>query len=430
MSKVINSFVFFVLLVIAPNAYTACTLSMPVNGTIGPATSDFISRGFLAAKKRNCTSILLLINTPGGSLQSTRLIVEEVLASPVPVLCLVFPQGGHAGSAGAIILQACHVSGAVEATNIGAATPISSTGQEMPEDLRKKLINDNTAWVESLAELRGRNKNFARDIVTEAKSLESKQAFEEKAIDLLAHDVNQFLHLANGRAVQLAKGSIHEVVTGAVVLFDADTRMRILEFAADPEFAYLIFMGSLGLLYFEVTHPGMILPGVLGGIGLIVSLVSFHKLNVDWAGVLLIVLGLALMLAEAFVPSFGALGIGGTASFIFGSLLLFKQNSQDLRLSLGFVLLPSLILGGISLFLGKMAFKSFTRKRPTTNELYREKIATVSEVFSEGMTDGGHGFIEVSGETWKYQCSEKLKIGDKVEIIDKVGLTFKVIRKS
>lgn len=426
MNKLTVLFFTFVLMAVAAGARAECTLQLKIDGAIGPASLDFLQRGMAKAERDGCGSLLLLVNTPGGSLQTTRLIVEEILNSPLPVLCLVHPQGGHAGSAGAIILQACHVSGAMETTNMGAATPIMATGQEIAEDLRKKMMNDTQAWVEGLAALRGRNKQFAREIVTEAKSVEAQEALKLKAIDAVPKDIEEFLRFAKDRTVQFSQGKTGPVSVGPVADFSQDTRFKVLEVTTDPQFAYLIFMGSLGLLYFELTHPGMILPGVVGGIGLIVSLVSFHKLNVDWAGVLLIVLGLVLMLAEAFMPAFGALGIGGMASFIFGGLLLFKDNPGEMQLPLGLILIPSLVLGAIALIFGRMAYKSFTGRRRESLDIYRRGQGVVKEINEAGT----EGLLEILGETWKFKSSERLQVNDQVEIVAQTGLTLRVKKRT
>ena len=285
------------------NAQAACTLSVTIQEAITASTADYFERAQKKAESAGCSSIFVRMNTPGGSLQSTRLIVERILASPIPYLCLISPSGGHAGSAGAIILQACHVNGGLPATNIGAATPILGNGAEMPEDLRKKLINDTVSWLEGVTKIRNRSLEFSRDIVTEAKALASEEAHKLKALDILAPNEKEFLVQAHGKITQVGEKKDQAVEVGDLQEFSPDLRYKILNFVADPEFAYLLFMGSLALLYFEITHPGLIVPGVIGGISLVLSLIAFHKLDVAWGGLALILLGMAFMVLEIFVLS-------------------------------------------------------------------------------------------------------------------------------
>ncbi|MEK6554136.1 MAG: nodulation protein NfeD, partial [Bdellovibrionota bacterium] len=239
----------------------ACTLEVDIIGAIGPASLDLITRVQGRAEKAGCKSILLQINTPGGSLQTTRMIVERILDSEIPFLCLVAPAGAHAGSAGAIIMQACHVAGGLETTNLGAATPISSDGAQIAEDLRKKIMNDTRSWVEGLAQLRGRNVEFARDIVEKAKSVSSKEAVQLRAIDWVGNNKIEFLKFASTKTVQLQSKKDSAVLVGPLQTFALDLRYRVMDLVTNPQIAYILFMGSLGLLYFEMTHPGSIVPG-------------------------------------------------------------------------------------------------------------------------------------------------------------------------
>ncbi len=406
-------------------AQANCTLSIEVRDTVGPATLDYLQRAQQKATEKKCDSILTRINTPGGSLQSTRKIVEAIMGSPIPFLCIVHPTGGHAGSAGAILLQSCHVNGALEATNIGAASPVTGTGQEMPKDLRKKIFEDTRSWVEGLAKYHGRSQKFAADIVLEAKALDAKEALKEGAIDTVTTDLEQFLDFSKQQKVRLGSEKNVEVKVGEIIVYSPDLRHNVLQILSNPQWAYLIFMGSLGLLYFEMTHPGAILPGVVGAIGVVVSLMNFHMLDVSWGGVLLILLGVAFMFAELFVPSFGALGLGGLASFIMGSLFLFDE-STGYAIPMGLLISTSavlfLLMAGLSyLAMGAMKRGVLNRKK----ESLVGKPLTVKSFDSKTMS--GLGFLH--GELWKIHSNEILNENDKAIVTHVDGLNLTVIKE-
>lgn len=411
-------------------AKSACVVEAVVDGEIGLASLDFIRRAKSRAENESCDSILLLVNTPGGNLQTTRLIIEDILNSKIPFLCLIHPSGGHAGSAGAIILQSCHVSGALEATNIGAATPISGSGQSMPEDLRKKILNDTRSWVEGLAKLRGRSEEFAKDIVNDAVAMSATDALKAKAIDFVGSTKEDFLRFSNGRTVQLAENnkitiSISDESIADTIVFQQDLRYQVMSLLMSPQVAYLMFMGSLGLLYFEVTHPGMIAPGVIGGVGLVLSLVSLHMLDVTWGGLLLIVVGVAFMIAEAFTAGFGILGVGGIVAFLIGSLFLFDPEQSGYILPLTTVLPTVIFVSLIMLGLAYLALTTRSRRHRIQSTLddILGHVGVVSEV-QPG--DGTYGQIDIAGETWRVTSKKPMVVGEKVKVLSNAGFTLQV----
>ncbi|MGZ3723394.1 MAG: NfeD family protein, partial [Bdellovibrionales bacterium] len=298
-----------------------CTAQVEIRDFIGPATVDLMKRVQSFAEREKCGSIQLLVNTPGGSLETTRTLVSMILNSPVPYLCLVSPSGGHAGSAGAIILQACHVNGALFGTNLGAATPVSSSG-DLPKDLREKILNDTRSWLESLTKLRGRSDSFGKAIILNAKAVSAEEALKIKAIDFAGTSSADFLKFADGRKVKLSEDKTTVVKTGEIRIFPLDTRYQVVSIATDPQFAYTLLLGSLGLLYFEITHPGAVLPGVAGAVGLVVALIAMNRLDVEWGGLILIFFGVGMLIAELFLPTFGVLGLGGIAALVLGSIFL------------------------------------------------------------------------------------------------------------
>ncbi len=387
-----------------------CTVEVSVSGVIGLSNYHRVLKSKEKAIKNKCSSVLVVVNTPGGSLETTRKIVTEILNSSVPFLCLVYPSGAHAGSAGAIILQACHVSGAVKATNIGAATPISGTGQDAGKDLRKKLINDTTSWLEGITQLRKRNQEFSKDIIVDAKAVSATEAHRLGAIDFLAESKLDFLSKSAGQKVSLAKSKQIEVQVGDLLKLNEGLKEKTLDLLADPQHAYMMFMASLGLLYFELTHPGVVAPGVIGAIGLVVSMVSLHKMEIEWGAFVLILLGLAFLVAEAFVPSFGMLGVGGGVALFLGSLFLFDPATTGYRLPYATILPIAILFTGFSLFIAHLAFKSRSYKSRSNEAILLESKGFVVEI------KNNEYWVEVNGERWKAKCDEDLQKGDQVLI--------------
>ena len=366
--------------------------------------------------------MLVLINTPGGSLPATRKIVEAILASKVPVLCLVHPSGGHAGSAGAIIMQACHASGVMPATNIGAATPILATGQEISKDLRKKLINDTTSWMQGLTNLRGRSEKFGQEIITEAKAVSGEEAVKIKAVDFLVPGIAEFLDKCQGKVVKMSEDKTQTVQVGPIVEFNEDLRLKVLSLVADPETAYMMFMGSIGLLYFELTHPGMIVPGVVGGIGLVVSLIALQKLDVAWGGLLLLLLGLAFFIGEVFVPSFGALGVGGIVCFVMGSLFLFDSKS-GYHLPIEIIIATTVLIGGAVFGIAYLAWTTRSLKKQSGGDQdVSGELARVTVIKKEGTS----GCVQFRGEIWRFSSEKPVSTGQTVEVLEMKKLTLKV----
>lgn len=399
-----------------------CTKELLVQKTIGPATLDNIEHAVKLAQKDQCSSLLLLINTPGGSVLSTRKIVEVILNSPLPILCLVHPAGAHAGSAGAIILQACHVNGALETTNLGAATPILGGGKEMPEDLRKKVLNDTTSWMDSLTELRKRNKKFGRDIIVDAKAVSASEAYKIGAIDFLGKTKEDFLEFSHGIEVQMQDSQISPVAVGSVQEIKQGIRYHFVNFITDPEFVYLLFLAGIALIYFEVTHAGFILPGILGIISLIFAFMGMHKLSFVWGGFFLILLGITLMVLEVFVTSFGVLALSGVISFIFGSFFLFDPSQTGgLVIPLSTILISALIFSSIFIGVAFLALSTLRKGRQKEEEKWIGMTGEVVEIKKKFK-----GLFEIQGEIWRFKSNQELKKGDTVKIIGYSRMVFTV----
>lgn len=403
-----------------------CTLSIPFQGAISPATVDFFKRSIEDADRQSCGSILIRINTPGGDLMSARELVERILASKIPILCVIAPEGGHAGSAGALIMLGCHVNGALPATNLGAATPIGGNGETIGTDLREKVIQDTVAWAKGLAKLRNRNADFAEKIIRNAQALDANEAARTRAIDTVSADIPVFIKFATGRTVTMEGGRKDVVRTGPLIEKAPDLRTHLLSIVTDPTLAYLIFMASLSLLYFELTHPGSIAPGVAGAIGLLTSFIAFQHLDIWWGGAGLIALGLALLFLEAFVPSFGALGIGGIVALGAGSVLLYDPSSPGGVVGLPIILTTTGLLGSAMFGLAILAFRTRRSRRQAGFHL-REGRGVVMKVDAQSSR---HGLARVEGEIWNFISDVDVQPGDQLVVISRENLILNVRKLS
>jgi len=409
----------------APEVIKPCTLALTLTGAVGPATLDYLQRADKKAKEDNCGAIYIKVNTPGGSLDSTRKIVQLIMTSPIPYLCLISPSGGHAGSAGAIIMQACHVSGGMEATNLGAATPIASTGADIAGALQKKVYEDTRSWVEGLAKYRERSVEFARDIVLEGMALDARDAAKVGGIDTVVSSEKQFLDFAEKLQVKLDSDKKSPVAVGPMEEFPADLRHDVMQMFSNPQWAYMIFMASLGLIYFELTHAGVFLPGIVGAIGLVISMMNFHMLDVSWGAVALMVLGVGFMFAELFITSFGALGVGGVVSFFIGSLFLFDKKTLGQTLPLSLIIATTLCL---SVFMGGLTYLAFKalekQKSNREKESWEGRVVKVKSYSPLSKK----GYASVDGELWKFKSKDSLEPEDRVRIEEVRGLTLFVKR--
>lgn len=395
-------------------------LEVEIVNTIGPATLDLVKRVEARAEREKADAILFLVNTPGGSLDTTRSIVQEILNSKIPFLCLVSPSGGHAGSAGAIILQACHVNGALIGTNLGAATPVAGGGQEIPKDLRQKIMNDTRSWLESLTRLRGRNEKFGQDIILEAKAVTAEDALKLKAIDWVGSSKADFLKFAASKKIKMNDKESVSINADTVKTFELDQRYKISSILMDPEFSYMMLLASLALIYFEITHTGAILPGVLGSLGLIISMIALNKLEVEWGGVLLIFLGLGMLIAEMFLPTFGILGVGGVVAFAIGSVFLFDPvKTGGYQLPLTLIVPVVLVFAGCIVGVSVMMLRT---RRVKKKGGYEDLMGEFAVVVSREQ-------VELRGEIWKFKSQHELKPGDEVKVVGHEGLVLNVERK-
>jgi membrane-bound serine protease (ClpP class) len=383
--------------------------------------------------------VLLKMDTPGGLDTSMRAIIKRIIASQVAVICYVAPSGARAASAGTYILYASHVAAMAPATNLGAATPVAiggmpkttpepdksgKQGDQAPVTDAKtsKVVNDASAYIRGLATLRNRNAEWADLAVREAASLAAEEALKIGVIDLVAADIKSLLNQLDGREIELPQGS--KILNTQDLQIEkrlADWQSQILSIISNPNLAYILMLvGIYGLIY-EFANPGAIVPGTAGAIFLLLALYAFHLLPINYAGVALILLGLALMVAEAFVPSFGALGIGGVIAFTIGSLILIDTDQVGYGISLPLILAVAVSSALLMFFVIGMAIKS--RHRPVVSG--REEMLTSEGVVIDDFASVGE--IRVHGEIWRAQSEQPLHKDQLVQITGRDGLVLKVV---
>ena len=413
-----------------------------VEGAIGPAMRRYIEKSIIDAAARRSSVVILRMDTPGGLDSSMRAIIKAILAAPLPVVAYVAPSGARAASAGTYILYACHIAAMAPATNLGAATPIPIGGEPGGKDAasqgepqasqpeqptapestsERKSINDAVAYIRGLAQMRGRNADWAESAVRSAASLSSQEALAHKVIEIIATDESDLLLQLDGRRVQLSGGEVTLQTRGAtIVRVEPDWRDRLFMVLTHPTIAYgLLLIGIYGLLL-EGYNPGAVLPGVVGALSLIVALYAFELLAVNFAGLALLILGAGLIVLEFFMPAFGSLGIGGLVAFVLGSLVLFDDRNQGFQIALPIV--AGLAVAGASI-IGMIAWMaSKARRRP---------VVTGTEAMLGGMVEvvalmTDHCVVRYGGELWNAQAESALQPGQTARIVGIAGLMLRV----
>jgi membrane-bound serine protease (ClpP class) len=408
-------------------AAPAPVIVVPLEGAIGPASADFVKRALARAARDKAQLVVLRVDTPGGLDTSMRAIIKDILASPVPVASFVAPGGARAASAGTFILYASHYAAMAPGTNLGAASPVAiggsppQKGEEKKEKsvdpgdtMMRKQMHDAAAYIRSLAQLRGRNAEWGEKAVREAVSLPAEEALKLKVIDFVASDVPELLKKIDAKAkLQTAGAPMTEL--------ELDWRTKILGVITNPSIAYLLILVGVYALIFEFMNPGLVLPGVVGAISLLIALYAFQLLPVNYAGVALLVLGIGLMVAEAFLPAFGSLGVGGLISFVLGSIMLIDTDLPGFTIPYTLIAGVAAASGGFLILLVGMIVRG--RRAPVVSG--REQMIGAS---GEALEDiQAEGWARVHGESWRVRTAAPVRRGQRLRVTAMDGLVLTVV---
>jgi membrane-bound serine protease (ClpP class) len=395
-------------------------LRVEIDGVIHPVTVEIVSDAIEQAQREKAGMLLLQLNTPGGLLEATREVTQKIIGSGIPVVTWVAPSGSRAASAGFFILLSGDVAAMAPGTRTGAASPVQ-LGQEMDPVMRKKVESDASAWIRSLANQRGRDASAAEKAVLEAKSFTEREAIDAKLIDMIASSEHELIQKLDGREITMFNGERRKMdLRGAAIRdYSPTLRQNIIRAISNPNIAFLLLIaGALGL-YIEFSVPGAVLPGVVGALCLLFGLAALSVLPINWLGVALLLLALALFVAEAFVTSYGVLAVGGVVAFVFGALLL-VEGPPVLRIGLGTALAVGLPFAAISAFLTTLVVRAHREKSPTGESGMIGKIAVARTTLDP------EGKVFVHGEYWDATSSVPVPEGAQVRVIAVDGLRLHV----
>jgi membrane-bound serine protease (ClpP class) len=423
-------------------AVARSAILLEVGGAIGPATTEYLRQGFKAASEREARLIILRMDTPGGLDSAMREIVRDILASQTPIVTFVSPSGARAASAGTYILYASHIAAMAPGTNLGAATPVQLGGGGTPrpdgsgdrrgedksapttsptDTLANKAVNDAAAYLRGLAELHGRNAEWAEAAVRQSASLPAREALQKGVIEIVAPDVDDLLRQANGRSVRIGGNQVKLETAGlAVVSIEPNWRTRLLAVVTNPNIAFILMLVGVYGLIFEFMNPGTVVSGAVGAICLAIALFALNLLSVNYAGIGLVALGIALLIAEAFTPSFGALGISGVVAFAVGSIFLFEGDVPGFTLSPAVIVAATGVGAGLALLAGTAAVRSRGQPVVTGNAVLLGRSGLVRA------WSGTSGQVHVHGEQWQARAAAPMAPGQRVRIIGREGLTLLV----
>jgi len=385
---------------------------------ISPGTAEFIKSGIRTAEEKGAACLIIELDTPGGLAESMRMIVQNILASRVPVVVYVYPSGARAASAGVMITMAADVAAMAPGTNIGAAHPVGAGGKDIEGSMSEKIVNDMVAQAKSVAEKRGRNAKWVEDAIRESVSITETEALKENVIDLVANDPDDLIRQLNGR--KLKDRGVLDLDDVKKVVLEESLRTKILKTISNPNIAYILMMIGLAGLYFEFSHPGAVFPGVIGGISLILAFFALQTLPVNYAGILLIVLAIIFFIMEMKITSYGLLSVAGIVSLLLGSLMLFEGSAPGMKLSLQ-VLLPTIFLiSGFFVAVASLVFRAQISKPTTGSGGLLGEIGIVKKALTP------EGKVFVHGELWNARARESLDENTKVRVVNVENLVLEV----
>ena len=416
---------FFVLLITCGVSLSAATGKeikvISIDESINPGTAAFLARGTQEAEQDEAVLLVVQLDTPGGLVSSMRTMVKTIMNASVPVAVYVSPSGAQAASAGVFLVMAADVAAMAPGTNIGAAHPVVAGGKEMDETMNTKMVNDLVAFIKSIANKRGRNADWAEEAVRKSVSITAEEALKLHVVDLVAKDMNDLLEKLEGWPVQTRDGEKKLALKGASIeRIQENLRDKILKTVSNPNIAYILMLIGLAGLYFELSHPGAIFPGVIGGISLILAFYAFQTLSVNYAGLLLILLGAILFLLEIKVTSYGMLSIGGVICLTLGSIMLFNTGDTDLRVSWSVLIPAVLVISGFFMAVAFLAVRAHIA-RPRTG--YQGLIGEIA-IAKESLAPEGKVFVH--GELWNATSEDIVPAGTRVEVIGVENLLLKV----
>lgn len=396
-----------------------------IDAGINPATADFIHESIARAEHDGARALVIELDTPGGLLESTRSIVKDLLGAPLPIIVYIAPSGAGAASAGVFITLAANIAAMAPGTNIGAAHPVGGLGENIGADMREKVESFAASLNKTIAQDRGRNVEWAEKAVRESVSVTDQEALNLHVIDLVARDLEDLLRQASGRTVTVGGRQVTLELAGAgIVRREMRLKQTVLNILANPNIAYLLIMAGMLGLYVEFTHPGVFFPGVAGAICLLLGMTAMQVLPINYGGLVLLLLGIALLVSELFIPSFGILGIGGIVGFVLGSLLLFDTPDSNLIVDPNIVYAAAATFGVFTIWVSYLVVRSQRHKPSLGSE---GLLGEIGEARHRITSERG-GKIFVNGEYWNAVSEEPIEVGERAEVTQVDGMNLTVRR--